>query len=152
MDVNNIFFSRFAPAKKMEMLNSLSETDLLNINADAIKRMVVETGSKYEYGREWQKNFGIKAGNDWNAEIVCVEAYVKRIMLNIYVQYENTDTNVRVNLNEFMARGDYKGSFKGSDRYGNERTYYFTFTPSDKANFVRSLIKSYLRKKYADKL
>lgn len=153
MDVNNIFFTRFAPAKKMEIVNSLSETELLAINIETIKRMVIEVGTKNEYSKVWSKRLVVKnAGNDWNSDIIDVELTRSKVVIDFYVQFSNTDTNTCVECSEFLRRGEYRGSIKHSDRYGNPQTYYYIYSQSDKAKFVKALVVAYLTKKYADKL
>lgn len=73
-------------------------------------------------------------------------------MLDLYIQYENTDTSASVSLSDFLNKGDYRGSIVRDDRCGNPRSYYFTYTEADKARFVKQLLLEYLNCKYKDKL
>lgn len=153
MDTNTIFFTRTAPAKKVEIANSLTEAELLSTSIDTIKRMVMEAGEKNKYSKVWSKRLCINnVGNDWNSTIEMVEVFVKKITLDFYIQYENTDTNTTEDLSKFLARGDYRGSVNRSDRRGNPRTYYFNYSQRQKAEFVRAIIMRYLQVKYAGKI
>ena len=73
-------------------------------------------------------------------------------MLDLYIQFENTDTSTSVRLDDFLKHGDYIGSIVRDDRCGNPRSYYFTYSTADKARFVKSLLLEYLNRKYKDRL
>lgn len=76
-----------------------------------------------------------------------------RIHLNIYIQYENTDTNTSEAFDEFFNRWNtYRGEIRRLDRRGNGRSYYFNYDLSDKASVMKSILLEYAHKKYADKL
>ena len=116
--------------------------------------MVKEAGSRLYKSRDKELRFSDerRTGNNWDSTIEGVRNYKGKPVLNIYYQYENTDTNTSVSLEDFLKRGDYRGSVVRDDRYGNPRNYYFTFSSTDKARFVRRLLLEYLYTKYADKL
>lgn len=90
--------------------------------------------------------------NDWNAEFTGVRNYGINPLAEIYLQFENTDTDTFVSFYEFLATGDYRGSILRDDRNGNPRHYYFTFTVQQKAECVRALLLEYINRKYKDKL
>lgn len=154
MNINRIIFTRTAPKKKVEIVENLTPTELLSITAETVSRMVKEAGSRLYKSRdkELRPSFERRTGNNWDSTIEGVRNYKGKPVLNIYYQYENTDTNTSVSLEDFLKRGDYRGSVVRDDRYGNPRNYYFTFSSTDKARFVRRLLLEYLYTKYADKL
>ena len=154
MNINRIIFTKTAPKKKVEIVENLTPTELLSITTETITRMVKEPGSRLYKSRdkELRLSFERRTGNNWDSTIEGVRNYKGKPVLNIYYQYENTDTNTSVSLEDFLKRGDYRGSVVRDDRYGNPRNYYFTFSSTDKARFVRRLLLEYLYSKYADKL
>lgn len=152
MDTNTIFFTRTSAAKKVEIAKALTEKELLATTTDTIKRMVIEAGKKDQYSKTWSKSLGIwNVGNDWNSTIERVTVYLKKMTVEFYIQYENTDTSTSEDLPKFLGRGDYNGSILRDDRRGNPRTYYFSYSQRQKAEFVRGVILSYLKLKYAEK-
>ena len=154
MNINRIIFTKTAPKKKVEIVENLTPTELLSITTETITRMVKEAGSRLYKSRDKELRFFYerRTGNNWDSTIEGVRNYKGKPVLNIYYQYENTDTNTSVSLEDFLKRGDYRGSVVRDDRYGNPRNYYFTFSSTDKARFVRRLLLEYLYSKYADKL
>lgn len=154
MNINRIIFTKTAPKKKVEIVENLTPTELLSITAETITRMVKEAGSRLYKSRdkELRLSFERRTGNNWDSTIEGVRNYKGKPVLDIYFQYENTDTNTSISLDDFLKRGNYQGSVVRDDRYGNPRSYYFTFTPTDKARFVRRLLLEYLNRKYKDKL
>lgn len=154
MNINKIIFTRTAPKKKVEIVENLTPTELLLITAETVSRMVKEAGSRLYKSRDKGLRFSYerRTGNNWDSTIEGVRNYKGKPVLDIYYQYENTDTNTSVSLEDFLKRGDYRGSVVRDDRYGNPRNYYFTFSSTDKARFVRRLLLEYLYTKYADKL
>lgn len=153
MDTNVIFFTRTSAAKKVEIAKSLTEKELLATSIETIKRMVMEAGEKDKYSKSWTKSLWVKGcGNDWNSTIERVTVYLKKMTVEFYIQYENTDTSTSEDLSKFLGRGDYNGSIVRDDRRSNSRTYYFSYSQRQKAEFVRGIILSYLNVKYADKI
>lgn len=154
MDINKIIFSRTAPKKKVEIVENLISAELLSISTETIVRIVKDAGTRLYKSRdkELRLSFERRTGNNWDSTIEGVRNYKGKPVLDIYYQYENTDTNTSVSLDDFLKRGDYRGSVVRDDRYGNPRSYYFTFTATDKARFVRRLLLEYLNRKYKDKL
>ncbi|MBO5062087.1 MAG: hypothetical protein J6C31_05650 [Prevotella sp.] len=154
MDINQIIFTRTAPANKVEIVESLTQAELLNILPATIARMVKEAGTRLYKSRdkELRISYERRTGNNWNSTIDGVRNYKGNPMLDLYIQYENTDTSASVSLSDFLCKGDYRGSIVRDDRCGNPRSYYFTYTVADKARFVRQLLLEYLNRKYKDKL
>lgn len=154
MDINQIIFTKTAPAKKVEIVENLTQAELLNILPATIARMVKEAGTRLY--KSWDKELRIsyerRTGNNWNSTIEGVRNYKGNPMLDLYIQYENTDTSASVSLSDFLNKGDYRVSIVRDDRCGNPRSYYFTYAVADKARFVRQLLLEYLNRKYKDKL
>ena len=90
--------------------------------------------------------------NDWNAEFEGVNLYSGKLFADIYLQYDSTDTNVSVPFEDFLEKGDFRGSTTRTDQFGNPQTYYFTFREIDKAIVLGRLLMDYLNRKYKDKL
>lgn len=155
MDINKIIFSRTAPKKKVEIVENLTQAELLSIAPSAILRIVKETGGSgtlRSRNKELRLPYNLRPGNDWNSEIEGVRIYKGNLFVDLYLQYENTDTSTSVSLSDFLNKGDYGGSIVRDDRYGNPRSYYFTYSSADKARFVGQLLLEYLNRKYKDKL
>lgn len=154
MELNKLIFSRTVPAKKIEIMETLNQAELLTITPDTVKRMLREVGSPQYKSR----NKGLcisrefRAGNDWNSEFTGVRTYKSKLYVDLYIQYGNTDTDVSETFAKFFAPGDYRGCISRSDSYGNPQTYYFTYTPADKAECVKSLILQYLNLRYKERL
>lgn len=154
MDINKIIFSRTAPANKMEIVKTLSQAELLSITPATIVKMIKEAGTRLYKSRdkEMRISYDLRTGNDWNSTVEGVRNYKGNPMLDLYIQYENTDTSTSVRLDDFLKNGDYRGSIVRDDRCGNPRSYYFTYSTADKARFVKSLLLDYLKKRYNPEL
>ena len=154
MNINEIIFSRIAPKKKVEIVENLTANELLSVSPDTIKRMVKEVGSNRYKSRDKELYISheLRTGNNWNSELESVGIYKGKLYVNLYVQNSNTDTIKSESLEKFFWKGDYQGSIKGSDYYGNERHYYFSYDESDKARCLRRLLLQFLYLRYKDKL
>lgn len=148
MDINKIIFSRTAPAKKVEIVNNLIIPELLSINYATILRVVKETGTKQSNSRNRTFRMGRPVSNEWNAEFEGVNLYRGKLIADIYLQYYSTDTNVSIPFEDFLKKGDFRGSITRTDRYGNPQTHYFTFREIDKAIVLGRLLMDYLNRKY----
>ena len=154
MDINKFIFSRTAPKNKIQIVRNLLITETLSITTETITRMVKETGSGINKSRnkELRIPYGQRTGNDWNSEVEGIRLFKGKLSVDLYLQYENTDTTTSESLENFLSKGDYRGSVIRSDRNGNDRSYYLTYTESDKSEFIKSLLLEYLNRKYKDKL
>ena len=152
MDINKIIFSRTAPAKKVGIIKNLTIPELLSINYATILRVVKETGTKQSNSRNKTFSMSNSVSNDWNAEFEGVNLYRGKLFADIYLQYDSTDTNVSIPLEDFLKKGDFRGSNIRTDRYDNPRTHYFTFREIDKAIVLGRMLMDYLNRKYKDKL
>lgn len=152
MDINKSIFRRTAPAKKVEMVKNLTIPELLSISYATILRVVKETGTRQSNSRNKTFSMTRPVSNDWNAEFEGVNLYRGKLYADIYLQYDSTDTNVSIPFEDFLKKGDFKGSITRSDRYDNPQTHYFTFREIDKAIVLGRLLMDYLNRKYKDKL
>lgn len=152
MNINKIIFSRMAPAKKVGIVKNLTIPELLSINYATILRVVKETGTRQSNSRNKTLSMTRPVSNDWNAEFEGVNLYRGKLLADIYLQYDSTDTNVIVPFEEFLKKGDFRGSITRTDRYGNPQTHYFTFREIDKAIILGKLLMDYLYRKYKDTL
>lgn len=154
MDINKIIFSRTAPSKKVEIIENLTQVELLSLTPATVSKMIKEAGTRLYKSRdkELRISYERRTGNSWNSTVEGVRNYKGNPMLDLSIQYENTETSTSVSLSDFLNKGDYRGNIVRDDRYGNPRSYYFTYTSADKARFVRQLLLEYLNRKYKDKL
>ena len=89
-----------------------------------------------------------RTGNHWNSTFTGVELIKGKLYVSLYVQYSNTDTDTDATYSEFFSSGDYRGAIRYEDRYGNPHTDYYTYTQSDKARALRSMLLTYVQRKY----
>lgn len=153
-NINIELFRRTAPRRKLEIIEKLSETELLNITPGTTARIIKETGSgkKGSPNKELRISHENQTGNDWNSTVESWYLWKKRVYVNFYVQYDNTDTNTSETFSNFVRRGEYPGQLVRDDWNANQRTYYFRYNESDKAKAVKALLKQYVQTKYSDKL
>ena len=70
----------------------------------------------------------------------------------VYVQFDNTDTSLIVPFQYFFKKGDFRGTIKMDDRYGNPQTHYYVYDEKEKAEIIRSFCLEYVNTKYKSKL
>ena len=155
-NINLELFKRYAPKKKLEIIESLTQDELLAITPATIIRMVREAGELH-YKSKRDKKLIVsrqrRAGNDWNSWFVGMDLLKGRLYVNLYVQYDNTDTDDCISYGEFMRDKDrFRGTIKTTDLYGNPQTYYYFYDNDDRARAIKSLLLEYVYTKYADKL
>ena len=75
VNINQELFKRYAPKKKLEIINNLTTTELLATTLETIKRIVKEAGRNIGKSRDkaLRINRDRQAGNDWNSTIEDVE-------------------------------------------------------------------------------
>lgn len=94
----------------------------------------------------------IRKGNEWNSEFTGVDLLKGKLYVNLYVQYDNTDTEDCISHDEFMRDKDrFRGTIKTTDRYDNPQTYYYFYDNDDRARAIRSLLYEYVYRKHLDK-
>ena len=149
MNINEYIFSRTQPQKKIDTINALTEGELLSIREETVKRIVKDAGRRIWKTRDKRLRISQerRAGNAWNSSIDEVQLIKGKLHLEVYLQFENTDTSTSEEYDEFFRNGNYRGEVRRLDRYGNGRTYYFMYNPSEK-----SILLEYVFTKYAAKL
>ena len=154
MNVNNFIFTRTQPKKKLEVIEKLSNDELLAVSESTVKKIIQEVGQRRYKSRdkELRIDYDRRVGNNWNSTVESVDLVKGKLYIGFYIQYENTDTNTSDDYEDFFKRGNYRGEIRRLDRYGNGRTYYFCYDESDKARVMKSIVLEYLYSKYADKL
>ena len=155
MNINQFIFSKTQPKKKVEAIEALTVDELLAVTEATVIRIVKEVGQRRYKSRdkELRIDYDRRCGNSWNSTIEGVDLIRGRIHLNIYIQYENTDTNTSEAFDEFFNRwNSYRGEIRRLDRRGNGRSYYFNYDLSDKARVMKSILLEYIYTKYANKL
>lgn len=154
-NINLELFKRYAPKRKLEIIASLSQEEILAITPATIIRMVREAG-EFHYKSKRDKKLCvrrvIRKGNEWNSEFTGVDLLKGKLYVNLYVQYDNTDTEDCISYGEFMRDKDrFRGTIKTTDRYDNPQTYYYFYDNDDRARAIRSLLYEYVYRKYLDK-
>jgi hypothetical protein len=154
MNVNNFIFTRTQPKKKLEVIEKLSNDELLAVSEATVKKIIQEVGQRRYKSRdkELRIDYDRWVGNNWNSTVESVDLVKGKLYVGFYIQYENTDTNTSDDYEDFFKRGNYRGEIRRLDRFGNGRTYYFCYDESDKARVMKSILLEYVYSKYADKL
>lgn len=146
---NTELFTRKSIEKKANIVMALTKSDLLGITVDTVKRMVKETGINRKGSR--CKCLRIdddrRKGNDWNSVVEAITMDKGKLYVYTYVQYSNTDRTMIVPYEDFFKRGEYMGTVKTTDGYGNPQTYYYRYNEGDKAEILRSICLEYLYSK-----
>lgn len=147
---NTELFSRKSAEKKAEIVKALTKLDLLGITEETVKRMVMETGSKQTGSRSkcLRIDDDRRKGNNWNSVVEAITLAKGKLYVYAYVQYSNTDTTMTVPFSDFFKRGEFMGTVKASDGYGNPQTYYYRYDEDDKAEVLRSVCLEYIHRKY----
>ena len=153
-NINVELFKRYAPKKKLEIINNLTTTELLNTSTETLMRIVKEAGTKV--GTVRSKVLRISSdrriGNHWNSKVEAIEIHRGKLMLDIYVQMDSTDTNHFEPYSNFSKDGDYTGKVFTTNYHGDSVPHYFTYDRQDKAGVIKSILLEYVYTKYADKL
>ena len=154
MNVNNFIFTRTQPKKKLEVIEKLSNDELLAVSESTVKKIIQEVGQRRYKSRdkELRIDYDRRVGNNWNSTVESVDLVKGKLYVGFYIQYENTDTNTSDDYEDFFKRGNYRGEIRRLDRFGNGRTYYFCYDESDKARVMKSILLEFLYSKYLDKL
>ena len=155
MNINAELFRRLSPKKKLEIIENLKEDELLRTSKDTVIRIIKEVGSRrYKNTRDkvlWIPS-KFRAGNNWNADVEGFDIIKGTLYIDLYVQYSNTDRTLCEHFDTFFMGSEYQGRITYEDRYGGKQTDYFTFDRSDRAKVLKSILLTYIHKKYADKL
>lgn len=153
-DVNTKLFKRTSPVKKIEIIENLKQDELTGVSEETILKIVKETGRRRKGTRDYEFyiNPDRRKGNNWNSEVEGIWLYKGKLSVMVYVQFDDTDTSMIVPFNDFFKKGDFRGTIKRDDRYGNPQTHYYVYDEKDKAEVLRSFCLEYINTKYKSKL
>ena len=154
VNINQELFKRYAPKKKLGLINGLSQSELLATTPETIKRIAKETGRSIDKSRNKVLRISNerRIGNAWNSTVEAVEIHRGKLVLDIYVQMDSTDTNHFEPYLNFSKDGNYTGKVFTTNYYGDSVPHYFTYDRQDKAKVIKSILLEYVHTKYADKL
>ena len=85
-NINQELFKRYAPKKKLEIINHLTTAELLATTPETLMRIVKEAGTKAGTARSKVLRISSdrRSGNDWNSTVESVEIHRGKLMLDIY--------------------------------------------------------------------
>ena len=154
VNINLELFKRYAPKKKLEIINNLSTSELLATTPETIKRIAKEAGRKIGLRRDkvLRVDRERQAGNNWNSIVESIEIHSGNLVLDIYVQMGSTDTNHFEPYSNFSKDGNYTGKVYTTNYHGDVVPHYFTYDRQDKSGVIKSILLEYVYTKYADKL
>ena len=154
VNTNQELFKRYAPKRKLDLINGLSQSELLATTPKTLMRIVKDAGTKAGTARSKVLRISSKrrSGNDWNSMVESIEIHRGKLMLDIYVQMDSTDTNHFEPYSNFSKDGNYTGKVFTTNYYGDSVPHYFIYDRQDKARVIKSILLEYVYTKYADKL
>ena len=157
-NINNIIFTRTAPKKKLEIINSLSQGELLAITYPTILRIIKEAGQgdSSKVRCKFKTLYLSGATNDWNSKVTNIYNWKKdEVYLSVYIQGDDTDTYEFPKLKDFLDNRYEEqclGKLHESFRNGYEHDVPANYNRTDRARVVRAILTAYVKNKYRDKL
>lgn len=158
MNINDFIFTRTAPKKKLEIINSLSQGELLAITYKTILRIIKEAGrgDSNKVRCKFKTLYLSGATNDWNSKVRNIYNSKKdEVYLSVYIQGDDTDTEVSYKLRYFLDNRYEEqclGHLEESFRNGYEHKVPANYDRSDRARVIKAILTAYIENKYADKL
>lgn len=118
ININEELFKRYAPKKKLEMVEKLSFDELMNVSMTTLERIVKEVGKgPWSAKRSSNKRLWIRGdlqkGNNWNSDIEEISLYKGKLYLGVYLQY--TDTSDETMAESFFERGETRVDIRRDD-------------------------------------
>ena len=156
-NINVELFKRYAPKKKLEIINSLSESELLSISYATVLRIIKETG-KGDSGKarnKFKTLFLSDAGNNWNSNVTSIWNGKNVIMMSVYIQGDDTDTYTDYKLKDFLDNRYENlclGKLHESFRNGYEHEVPANYDRADRAKVIKAILTAYIKNKYNNKL
>ena len=157
-NINNIIFTRTAPKKKLEIINSLSQGELLAITYPTILRIIKEAGQgdSSKVRCKFKTLYLSGATNNWNSKVTNIYNWKKdEVYLSVYIQGDDTDTYEFPKLKDFLDNSYEEqclGKLHESFRNGYEHDVPANYNRTDRARVVRAILTAYVKNKYRDKL
>ena len=158
MDINNFLFTRTAPKKKLAVINTLSQGDLLSVTYKTILRIIKEAGvgDSNKTRCKFKTLYLSGATNDWNSKVRNIYNSKKdEVYLSVYIQGDDTDTEVSYKLRDFLDNRYEEqclGHLEESFRNGYEHKVPANYDRSDRARVIKAILTAYIENKYAEKL
>ena len=155
MNINSFIFTRTAPDKKLEAISNLTESELLSVTSETVKRIVKETGysiKKYGRDKELVISSDFISGNNWNSTLEAISIIGGCLYVRIYIQMDRTDTTICATFSDFFKHDQYRGKATESNRYGDDIPHYCFYDRDDKARCMKSILLQFINTKYAHKL
>lgn len=153
-NINIELFKRYAARKKLGIIESLSKKELLAVKMDTVLRIVKEIGvcEKGNRNRKLRISMERRAGNDWNSNVEGISLYKKELFLEVYVQFDNTDTTEIVRYKDFFCNDIFFGELKAMNRRNEIYSVHYNYDDEDQAKVMKSILLEYVYTKYKDKL
>lgn len=158
MDINNFLFTRTAPKKKLAVINTLSQGDLLSVTYKTILRIIKEAGvgDSNKTRCKFKTLYLSDATNDWNSKVRNIYNSKKdEVYLSVYIQGDDTDTEVSYKLRDFLDNRYEEqclGKLDESFRNGYEHKVPANYDRSDRARVIKAILTAYVECKYESKL
>ena len=158
MDINNFLFTRTAPKKKLAVINTLSQGDLLTVTYKTVLRIIKEAGvgDSHKTRYKFKTLYLSGATNDWNSKVRNIYNSKKdEVYLSVYIQGDDTDTEVSYKLRYFLDNRYEEqclGHLEESFRNGYEHKVPANYDRADRARVIKAILTAYIENKYADKL
>lgn len=151
MDINKELFKRYQPKKKLEIIEILTPSELLAIHPDTILRIVKEVGVQRYKSRDKELRLSCeyRTGNGWNSSVESIGIYKNRLLVNIYIQMDHTDTTIIEEGQVFFKCGEYTGKAFETNKYGDRIPNYCRYSEQDKARCIRAILNQYVHSKYS---
>lgn len=158
MDINNFLFTRTAPKKKLAVINTLSQGDLLSVTYKTILRIIKEAGvgDSNKTRCKFKTLYLSGATNDWNSKVRNIYNSKKdEVYLSVYIQGDDTDTEVSYKLRDFLDNRYEEqclGKLDESFRNGYEHKVPANYDRADRARVIKAILTAYVECKYESKL
>lgn len=158
MDINNFLFTRTAPKKKLAVINTLSQGDILSVTYKTILRIIKEAGvgDSNKTRCKYKTLFLSDAGNNWNSKVTNIYNWKKdEVYLSVYIQGDDTDTYVIYKLRDFLDNRYEEqclGHIEESFRNGYSHKKPANYNRADRARVIKAILTAYVECKYESKL
>lgn len=135
--LENILFANGDFNEKKSYIESMTPSELMNVNKSVIKSIVEKCGND---GRMWIRQ---RVGNNWNSLVEAVDVIDGNVYLIIYVQNTKTDTSTSEKFDTFFRSGKYYSC----DNYLKEAVGY---SERAKAEVMRSILMECVCRLFSD--
>jgi len=158
VNINQFIFTRTAPKKKLEVIENLTEGELLSVNYKTILRIIKEAGAgdTNKTRCKFKTLYLSDAGNNWNSKVTNIYNWKKdEVFMSVYIQGDDTDTDVSYKLRDFLDNRYEEqclGHIEESWSYGYSHKKPANYDRSDRARVIKAILTAYINNKYHDKL